>query len=251
MARALVGARQHGVPPVLVGGPSPHARFAIHVRNYEASLAAALASKFPATTWLVGADAVRAAGRAYVQARPPRRPCIAEYGADFPEFLAGFESTRGLAYLPAFAELEWAVGQASIAVERAPLAWSALATVGAERLLAAKLELQDGIRYVRAGWRVDELMTTFLQGNEPEQFELAEADTCIEVRGSRGAIAIERIEPADLAFRSALAAGGSIEDAAGRALAVDGRFDVGGALRRVVHARLVVELSELDEGRDP
>jgi hypothetical protein len=251
MARSLVGAQQHGVPPVFVGGPSPRARLAIHARNYEASLAAALASKFPATSWLAGADAVRAAGRAYVQARPPRRPCIAEYGADFPEFLAGFESTRRLAYLPAFAELEWAVGQVSIAVERTPLGWAAVATAGAERLLAARLTLQDGARYLRARFRVDELMKTFLQGNEPERFELAEADTCIEVRGARGAIAIERIEPAELAFRSSLAAGSSIEHAAGKALAVDDGFDVGDALRRVVRARLAVELRTPAEARDP
>jgi hypothetical protein len=251
MARTIVGTRSHEVPPTFVGGPDPRARFAIHARNYEASLAAALASKFPATTWLAGADAVRAAGRAYVHARPPRRPCIAEYGADFPQFLSGFESTRRLAYLPAFAELEWAVGQVSIAVERAPLPWSALVTVGAERLPAAKLTLQEGARYLRAGFRVDELMKTFLQGNEPELFELAEADTCIEVRGARGTIAIERIEPAELAFRSSLAAGGSIEDAAGNAFAEDDGFDVGNALRRIVHARLAVELRAPDEARDP
>jgi hypothetical protein len=252
IARALVGAEEGGTqPPVLVGGPSPYARFEIHARNYEASLRSALASKFPAATWLAGAETVDDAARAFLRARPPQRPCIAEYGADFPEFLAGFGRARALPYLRAFAELEWAVGRASIAVNRAPLSWSAFVAIGTERLLGAKVGLQDGVRYVRAAWRVDELMKTFLQGTEPARFELAEADTCLEVRGSRGAVAIERIERAAFAFRSCLALGGSIEDAGAMALEHDDGFDVGDALGRLVHAELAVELHAADERCDP
>lgn len=251
IARALLGAEEHGISPVLVGGANPRARFAIHARNYEESLWAVLAAKFPATIWLAGAQMVDAAARAFLRARPPRRPCVAEYGADFPEFLAHFDGARTLPYLRAFAELEWAVGQVSIAVDRAPLAWSVFVAVGVERLLGAQVDLQEGARYVRAAWRIDELMKTFLQGPEPDRFQLAEVDTCIEVRGSRGAVAIERLEPAELAFRSSLAAGRPIEAAAGEALEVDEGFDVGEALRRLVHARLAVELHTSEEVRAP
>jgi hypothetical protein len=247
ITRALIGAEQHGVPPELVGGTNSWARFAIHARNYEASLMAALSAKFPATAWLAGSETFSAAVRAFLHARPPQRPCIAEYGADFPEFLASFDRARALPYLRAFAELEWAVAQVSIAVDRAPLSWSDLVTVGTERLLEAKVALQDGVRYVRAAWRVDELMKTFLQGAEPERFELDVTDSCIEVRGSRGAVAIEGVEPATFAFRACLAAGRTIESAAGQALGVHAGFDVGDALRRLVHARLAVELHTADE----
>jgi Putative DNA-binding domain len=251
IARALIGAEQREAPPALVGGPSPSARFAIHVRNYEASLLAALASKFPATAWLAGAETVRDAARAFLRARPPREPCIAEYGADFPEFLAGFGRAQSLPYLRAFAELEWAVGRASIAADREPVDWSAFVALGAERLLGAKVGLHDGVGYLRAAWRVDELMKTFLQGAEPARFELVEADTCVEVRGSRGVVGIERIELAAFSFRSSLAAGATIDEAAVGALEHDDVFDAGDALKRLVHEKLAVELRASDEVCDP
>ena len=54
------------------------------LRNELDGRAAATSSRRAA--WLVGAALVSDCGRAYVHARPPRQPCIAEYGEDFPQF---------------------------------------------------------------------------------------------------------------------------------------------------------------------
>ena len=233
-----------GEPPgALVGGVEPGKRFGVHRRHYAASLTAALRDKFPACAWLAGSARVDAAALAYVRAHPPRQPCIAEYGADFPQFLAARESVGALPYLESFAALEWAVGRASIAVDRAPVSWPEVAGLGPERLLDATLVLQPGLEYVRSAWRVDELMTTYLRGAQPERFELAESAAFIEAHGARGTLRLTQLDAATFAFRTELAAGRSLGDAAGEALECEAAFDSGAALRRLVQAGLVTAVT--------
>jgi hypothetical protein len=251
LAGALISGDASRVASSLRGGTNPRMRLAIHVRHYETSLVTALHMKFPATHWLVGSELVAAAARAYVHTRPPTRPCIAEYGRSFPAFLARFARWRGLPYLRMFAELELAAGQTAAATDHSPLAWANLASVGAERLLGCAICLQPGVRYLRSHWRVDELMKMYLSESMPERFAVEQSPACIEVCGARGVLRIERMERAPFAFRSALAAGRSIGDAAARALRYEPSFDAGVALFDLVETGLVTSLNLHPEGVDP
>jgi len=238
-ARAMTSGDAAGVGAHLRGGRDPGQRLAIHLRHYATTLAAALCDKFPASVWLIGADAMREAALAYARLHPPRQPCIAEYGREFPQFLAGHPRTDRLPYVRSFAELEWAVAQASIALEAPPLSWTALAACGAEHLVESRLALQPGVHYVRADWRIDELMETYLSGVTPERFVLVDADTRIEVRGARGTFKLTQLDAATFAFRTTVAAGRTVGDAADAALTLDSGFDPGAALRALVDAELV------------
>jgi hypothetical protein len=240
-ARAMTTGDGDAFAAVLRGGFDPGARLAIHLRHYATSLATAICEKFPATAWIVGAAAMREAARAYVRACPPLQPCIAEYGREFPRFLARHDCAADLPYLGELAELEWAVAQASIAVDAPSLSWAELASRGAERLLDSTLVLQPGARYVRCAWRVDELVQAYLGGTAPDRFVLLDVSTPIEVLGARGAFRLTRLDSAAFEFRAALAAGRTIGDAAEIALAIDPAFDPGNALRALVDARLVTQ----------
>jgi hypothetical protein len=246
-ARAMTAGGDATFDAEVGGGIHPRHRIAIHRRHYETSLTAALCDKFPASAWLVGTDRVRAAARAYARAHSPQQPCIAEYGGDFPQFLATHAGAASVPYLASFATLEWAVGQVSIAIERAPRSWSELSRLGPEQLVDATLALQPGLRYLRSAWRIDELMTTYLRGAEPERFVLAEVDTAIEARGARGAIRLDRLDLPSFAFRAALAEGRSIGDAASAALDLDPAFDAGEGLRALAAAGLVAGVSAQPE----
>jgi hypothetical protein len=238
-AHAMTSGDGTTVVEQLRGGADPGARLAIHLRHYAASLATALLEKFPASTWLVGGDVMRDAARAYARLHPPQQPCIAEYGRDFPHFLARHSRAAQLPYLASFAELEWAVAHATIAVDFPPLSWNALASCEAERLVDSALVLQPGLHYLRADWRIDELMRTYLGGAVPERFVLLDDVTRIEVHGARGAFRLTRLDAGSFAFRAALAAGRTIGDAAEAALAVDAELDPGAALRTMADAGLV------------
>src|SRR5215510_1939277 len=229
--------------PLLVGG-NPEARLGIHRHHYQASLTRALLDKFPAVSWLAGERFAIAAAQAFVRAHPPAAPCIAEYGADYPAFLASRAGAERLPYLRAFAELEWHLGQVSIAVDRPPLTIEGLALIDAGALPDHRLTLQGGLRYCTAAWPVDDLIKQYLSGAAPERYAFSAADVHLEIRGARGDFRIERLAETEFVFRSAIAGGATIGAAAERALYTNATFDPGQALLRLVSAGLVIAIGK-------
>src|SRR5205085_11425781 len=178
-----------------------------HQRNYETSLVNALLGKFPATDWLVGPGFLTQTAREFIRIRPPSVPCIAEYGADFP----GFLQTRPLAgrvpYIRSLAELEWFLGHVAIAADRPALSPDDVSAVDPDALCNARFAIQDGIRYLAVSSPVDELMKLYLADKAPDQFHMSPGDLWLEVRGSRGAFQINRLENGEFEFRKAIKEG--------------------------------------------
>lgn len=234
----------HALLPLLTGGHSPSARLAIHRHHYHASLTRALLDKFPAVSWLAGERFATAAAQAFTQERPPAAPCIAEYGADYPAFLASRAGAERLPYLRDFAELEWHLGQVSIAIDRPALTIESLASIDAGELPDRRLILQGGLRYRTAAWPVDDLIKQYLNGTAPERYAFDPTDVYLEIRGTRGEFRIERLAEAELVFRSAIAGGATIGAAAERALDTDSTFEPGQALLRLVGGALVIAIDK-------
>jgi hypothetical protein len=230
--------------PLLAGGRDPEARLAIHRHHYRASLTRALLDKFPAVSWLTGDRFATAAAQAFAHEHPPAAPCIAEYGADYPAFLASREGADRLPYLRAFAEFEWHLRQVSIEVDRPPLAIESLASMDVNELPDHRLSVQSGLRYCTAGGPVDELIQQYLSGAAPERYAFDASKVYLEIRGARGNFRIERLAEAEFLFRSAIASGATIGAAAERALDSDATFDPGQALLRLVSAGLVIAIDQ-------
>jgi hypothetical protein len=228
--------------PLLTGARDPQARLAIHRHHYQASLTRALLEKFPAVTWLAGERFATAAAQAFAHENPPAAPCIAEYGADYPTFLASRAGAESLPYLRPFAKLEWHLGQVSIATDRPPLTIESLAAVDAGELPNHRLVVQAGLRYCAAAWPVDDLIKQYLSDVAPERFAFEPAQVHLEISGARGEFRIERHAEDEFVFRSAIAGGATIGAAAERALDLDATFDPGQGLLRLVSAGLVVAI---------
>jgi hypothetical protein len=235
----LQGGGGHAIPS-LIGGTCPAKRFAIHQRHYEASLVAALLTKFPACLWLMGGSRMTEAARAFVHERAPRVPCIAEYGAEFPSFLASRPEALGVAYLQSFAELEWHLGRVAIAIEHPAASMHVLASVDRQLLPDIVFELQPCVTYFQGAWPVDELIKLFLSGTAPDRVEFEPTPVALELRGARGSFNITRIDTGTFAFRAAIAAGTPIGMAAERAFEANAHFDPGRALARLVADGLVM-----------
>lgn len=238
MARALTTGDATRLASVLQRGNASLHRLAIHQRHYEASLVQALLEKFPATAWLLGSETVSKTARSFVRAHPPTRPCIAEYGWNFPAFLLAAHAALP-PYVEAFAELEWAVAQASIAIGAAQADWSDLVAVGPDALPDASLVLQTGLHYVRASQAVDDLMRLYLTGSAPEQFALKSEDSFIQVRGARGEIEMTRLDAGTFALRAAMRDGARLGDAVGRAFEAHPTFSPTPALQALFAEGLV------------
>jgi hypothetical protein len=237
---AVVDGKIAAIAPLLVGGRDAALRLAIHARHYQASLTAAIRTKFPATAWLIGTPVLDTAAQEFVQKHPPAGPCIAEYGEQFPAFLSRHVGTARVPYLYSFAQLEWHLGQAAIAISQPAATRDAFSTLAIDTLMDASLALQGGLRYLHASWPVDELMKLYLSDTAPGKFHLAPEDVWLEVRGARGEFQFDRLEAAEFAFRKAILQGHAIGAAAERALEVKASFDVGRAFTALIDSGRVV-----------
>jgi hypothetical protein len=243
--QALLTADADPLQPVLVGGRDGRKRLAIHQRHYATSLITSLLERFPATVWLIGSRLVTDAARQFVQKHPPTRPCIAEYGEDFPAFLATRLGATETPYAGQFAELEWHLARLSLAVDVPSMTAADLSAFDTAALENATLTLQPGLHYMRANWAIDELMSLYLFDRAPDRFVLDAGDVWIELRGVRGVLRLNRRSHADFVFRAALAAGHSLGDAAVSALEIDANFDAGQALITLLDDGLVATVGVL------
>ena len=244
LRRAVVAGDPAGIVPMLVGGRDAARRLAIHQRNYETSLVNALLGKFPATGWLVGSGFLTQTAREFVRLHPPRAPCIAEYGEEFPRYLETRPHAERVPYMRALAELEWRVGHAAIAVDRPALKLDEVAGLDPETLCDATLVIQDSVRYLESGWPVDELMKTYLAEQAPDKLQLTPGDFRFEIRGSRGAFQINRLEAGEFAFRNAIREGRTIGAAVELALEIDAGFDTGRSFLKLINDGLAVSIKQ-------
>ena len=243
---ALVTGDAGHVAGALVGGADPRARLAIHQRHYEASLVRALLERFPATQWLVGSKPVIDAAREFVRRHPPAAPCIAEYGEAFTAHLAASPIGGRVPYLRDFAECDWHLGRVAVSVDRAtagPDPGAAFSGMSAEAVAQTRLTLQEGTHYLQAAWPIDTLVALFVGEGAPNRVVIEPGPVHLEIRGSRGAFWLTRLDGADFAFRQGLHAGLTLAEAAERAWAVSESFDPGRALAALWSAGLVTAVT--------
>ena len=74
-------------------------RRAIHSNNVRSGLIEALAIRYPVVQQLVGDDFFAAMASAFALDNPPSSPSFIFYGADFPDFVAGFAPAASLPWL--------------------------------------------------------------------------------------------------------------------------------------------------------
>ena len=177
---AVVDGNAAAVAPVLLGGTHPEHRLAIHQRHYMASLTRALVERFPATVWLVGSELVTHAATSFVRQQPPSKPCIAEYGEDFPRYLAAHPATQSLPYLAQFAELEWHLGRLALATDESA-----------------------NVQHLHLEWSLDELIGLYLTDTAPDEYTLRLEDVWLEIRGLRGELQMNRLTAEEYAYQVA------------------------------------------------
>lgn len=91
-------------------GSDPSARFAVYRNNVVFSLIEALADTFPVAQCVIGVECFRSMAAMYVRRHPPRSCVLAQYGQEFPDFVADFVThfapARELPYLADLCRIE-------------------------------------------------------------------------------------------------------------------------------------------------
>jgi hypothetical protein len=162
-ASSLKGAAPALAAVVVAGGIDPARRLQIHRNHLRTTLTDALAATFPTVAALVGEEFFGAIARDFIAVEPPRAPCLFEYGAAFPDFIARHRACRSLPYLADAARFDWQINVAYHTADRTPLARERLAAIApddydrvrlvphpATQLLASPYPLLDIRRLARA-----------------------------------------------------------------------------------------------------
>lgn len=247
-AQALLDPDQPLPPGITAAaGADPQRRFNVYRNNVVVSLIDALATTFPVTRELVGDEFFRAVARIHVRHSPPQSRLLAEYGAGFPDFIAGFEPAQSLPYLADVARLEHLRVVAYHAADAVPLtadAFRPLLTTP-ERLLELRFALHPACRWLASPHPVFSLWAAHQGVLELSEVDLATPESVLVVR-PRYEVRVLALAPGANDFLDALSGGASLADASVRAAAAAPEFDLPLQLAGLLEHGLVVRLIDPD-----
>jgi hypothetical protein len=179
MCAAIRGGREPELLRLIDNGEiPPEARLRIYRNHAILSLTETLKATFPVVCRLVDERFFSYAAHEYIREVLPSRPCLAEYGESFPNFLATFPACRDLVYLADVARLEWAINLALHAEEAEPVYRSALARPDLE------LTLHPSLRLASSQWPIGHIW----RANQPE----ADAETVISSESGAARLMVYR-----------------------------------------------------------
>ncbi|HEV2545998.1 MAG TPA: DNA-binding domain-containing protein [Stellaceae bacterium] len=248
MRRALLDGETGALVPLIEGRELAETQLAIYRNNVFASLTEVLRGTFPAICRLVDDRFFAYAAHEFIRRHPPQRPCLAEYGAEFADFLAGFPPCRELPYIADVARLEWFLNAAVTAGDTAPLTPSALAAIAPEEAPRVVLRFDPSLGFLASPWPIDRIWEANRPGGDDgAAIELAAGGVHLEIRRRDGAVVFQSLDRATFAFRQALGEGETLETASARALGVNAEFDLTGAFSDLFREAVVTgfEIAEV------
>ena len=235
---------------IVAGDLDAQTRIAIYRNNIFGNYREVLAATFPVVRRLVGGPFFDAASDQFVRGHPSMHGDVNRYGSEFAAFLAAYPPARELGYLGDVARLEWAIDQANIAADAAPLDTSALATVAPAALAELRFRLHPSARLIASKYPILRIW----QVNQPdpagdEHVDLAEGADLLLVRRGVDGVGIERIEAGTHALLVALASNATLGTATRRAVDAEPAFDLAATLRLYVSNHTVVAFRAPDTTR--
>jgi hypothetical protein len=230
----LTGEDEPVAAEIAEDGLTASARLRIYRHHVFSTLTETLRSTYPVVGRLVGDGFFAYATHRFIETHPPMGPCLFEYGAALPAFLAAFPPCRDLMYLPDVARLEWALHAAHHADDAPSLAAEALRDVDPAQAARLTFRLDPSLSLLASSWPVDRVWLANQPNGDPDAaVDLAAGGVCLEVRRLDDEPGFRALAPAAYAFRRALHDGRPLGDAAEAAAGADPTFD------------LTVELHEL------
>jgi Putative DNA-binding domain len=179
-------------------GLAAAARVDIYRHHVFTTLTDVLTSTYPVVCRLVDPRFFAYAANEYIPDHLPESPCLFEYGASFPDFLATFPPCRHLAYLPDVGRLEWALRAARHTDDPPGLEPARLASVPSAETPWLGLRLDPSVAFIDSPWPIDRIWRSNQPGSDPEAtVDLAAGGARLEVRakGTTSSSELSRRQP--------------------------------------------------------
>jgi hypothetical protein len=231
MCAALLGSSSEAMTAeICEDGVAANARLAIYRHHVFATLTDVLKTAYPVVCRLVDARFFGYAADRYIRRHPPAGPCLFEYGFMFADFLATFPPSRGLAYLPDVARLEWAMNVAEHAEDQASLDCRVLASVEATDAPRLTFAFDPSLTLLESPWPIDRIWRANQPGTSEASVDVTAGGVHLEVRRAGDEVVFRALDPAQWAFRRTLLAGQTLQEAASVAVAIAPACDLPGLL---------------------
>jgi Putative DNA-binding domain len=198
-----------------------------------------LSAAYPVVRQVVGDEFFHGLAREYQRGTPSTSGDLTDFGASLAAFVAAFDHTRSLPYLPDLARLEWAVHRAGGAADAPDWDAAALGAVEPEQQAAIRFAWSPGLAVVESPHPIARIWTIHQPGYDGEfSVDWACADTALVARDGF-AVVVTECDAGDATFIRASLAGAPLGDAVAAALATHPGFDLGALLGRALAARLL------------
>jgi len=220
------------------------AALAVHRNNVMVGCIDALAANFPTVVRLVGDAFFRDMAAEFARANLPARPSLFDYGAEFADFVAGFEPAAALPYLADVARVDRWWLEAHVAADADVLTGAALAAVDPASLDDVRLRLHPAVRF---GWFEQPIHTIWRRNRTAPDAIADELDWRAEgvlVTRPRDDVATGAINRAAAAFLAACADGATLAAATVRALESDPQADLAATFAQLVGAGAFTALED-------
>ena len=197
------------VSNVVAEGLAPKQRLAVYRNTFDGNLTNALRLSYPVVHRLVGAEFFEGAAQIFCHQHPPRAAHLDAYGAEFPDFLAGFPPAASLAYLADVARLEWAVSSALHAPDAEPIDANQLAGLNPADHDRIQFVVDPSITLLRVDYPADTIWRAVLAQDDAmlDAIDLMAGPVWLLIERRVTGIEVTHVEESTWRFSNSLFAG--------------------------------------------
>src|SRR5882672_7379988 len=207
--RASLVHRNDGPAAAMLAENVPADRLNVYRNTFIIGVTKALRLSYPAIHRLVGNDFFEGAAGLFIAQHPPCAAYLDEYGADFPQFLRGFQPAAALEYLADVAHLEWAVNRAIHAADVEPFDVKRLEALPPEDQVRVCFVPHPSITLLCADYPVDVIWRGVLDGDDAALagVDLKAGPLCLLVERRATGVEVSRLGAAAWRFAAAMCEG--------------------------------------------
>jgi hypothetical protein len=216
----------------------------VYRNNYRGNLHDTLAGAYPVIRQLVGEAFFRLLAKRFIERHPSRSGNLHRYGSEMSEFLARFENTLHLAYLPDVARLEWAYHRAYFVDDVPPFDLSRLAGVKTEAYAGLRWQLHPACTLLTSSFPVAAIWQAHQDGASGDfNIDLDSGGEHLLVYRNGLSPEIVNLAPASHRWLLQLQQGVAMGAATEATLSEYPEFDVGAALRHWLAQGVLVDFT--------
>ena len=217
----------------------PISVLSIYRNNTLITLTEALSATFPVVRRLVDERFFAYAAHHFICGNLPSAPCLVEYGAEFPVFLATFPPAAGIPYLSDVASLEWEINRVVHARSERAISIASIVGVGSDPA-QIRLRTDPAARYVASIFPIHQIWEANRPDVDPEKIRHKKDRQHLQVRRTDALLQVRHLLPSDWTFRALIADRATLGTATEGALEIDANFDLSKALSAIFEEGLIV-----------